>query len=314
MKFIYFGSSVFSKIILENIFYAGFRPCLVVTKPDAPQGRGLKVCPTEISKLADNHNIKTLKPENLFDSHFLKKVSGAKLELMVVADYGKIMPSALLSLPRILPLGIHPSLLPRYRGAAPIERSLMAGEKITGITIFKIIKKVDAGPVALQKTIKVKPKDNYFSLRMKLASLGAEAFLETINKIKENRLHLAPQGDTKTAAAPKLTKKEGQIIWEKPAEEINNLIKATLNWPTAYTYYQGKVIKITEAESLPEPEKEDKKASTIIKIEKDGIYVAAGKGALKITRLKPEGKKEMPGWDFACGHKMKKGESFNRNR
>ncbi len=307
-KFIYFGSSTFSKIVLENIIRAGYRPSLIITKPDTPKGRGLKMHPTEVSKFAQKNKIKAIKPQKLNEKELQDKLSGAETDYIVVADYGKIIPFFLLSLPKKLPLGIHPSLLPSYRGAAPIERSLMAGEKITGATIFKLNQSIDSGEIVLQNTLAVAPNDNYFTLQTKLAVLGAKSFIQSLKKIQVKQYKLVPQDENKATLAPKLTKKEGRINWNSPAEKIKNLIRATLNWPTAYTYYQDKIVKITEATAFFE--KSEKVPSTIIKVDKSGIYVATSTGILKITKLKPAGKKEMSSWAFACGYKIKEDDFF----
>ncbi|MCF7887159.1 MAG: methionyl-tRNA formyltransferase [Candidatus Omnitrophica bacterium] len=307
-KIIYFGSSDFSKKILQTLIEAKIKPLLVITKPDAPKGRGLKLYPTQVAKLSEDNNIKVIKPDNLEDTNFLDKISKINPNYLVVADYGKIIPNSLLSIPIILSLGIHPSLLPLYRGPAPIERTLINGEKITGVTIFKLDKSIDTGPIALQKKIEVDTNDNYFTLSKKIAVLGTEALIEVLYQIKDNLLNLKSQDIKKATFAPKLSKQDGRINWKNNAEKIKNLIRATLNWPTAYTYYNNKILKITEAESLEDTNKQ--KPATITKIDKSGIYVAAGSRILKIKKVKPEGKKEMSAWSFVCGHRVKEGDFF----
>ncbi|MCF7894291.1 MAG: methionyl-tRNA formyltransferase, partial [Candidatus Omnitrophica bacterium] len=252
--------------------------------------------------------IEVTKPSNLKTIKFLDKISKINPNYLVVADYGKIIPNSLLSIPKILPLGVHPSLLPFYRGPAPIERTLIDNRKITGATIFKLDKGIDTGPIVLQKKIKIESNDTYFSLSKKLATLGTEALIETLYQLKDNPPKLEKQDRNKATFAPKLSKQDGKINWENNAEKIKNLIRATLNWPTAYTYYRNKILKITEAESLED--KNEQKPSTIIKIDKSGIYVATSFGILKIKKVKPEGKKEMPAWSFVCGHKIQEGDRF----
>lgn len=308
-KIVYFGSSKFSKKILQILLDAKIKPLLAITKPDAPKGRGLKLCQTEVAELAKSNNIQVLKPKSLKQITVLDKISKVNPNYLVVADYGKIIPNSLLSIPKILPLGIHPSLLPLYRGPAPIERTLINGNKISGVTIFKLDKGVDTGQIVLQKKIKIDENDNYFTLSEKFAIWGAEALIESLYQIKENHSQLKPQQEQKVTFAPKLSKQEGKINWEDSAQEINNLIRATLDWPTAYTYYQNKILKITEVENLKGKTKEI--PGTITKIDKSGIYVATGSGMLKIKKLKPEGKKEMPSWSFVCGHKIKESDRFD---
>lgn len=308
MRFIYFGSSTFSRIVLETIFSAGFSPYLVITKPDAPQGRGLKVYPTQVSEFCKKHKIKELKPESLREKSFSDALTNAKPDFIVVADYGKIFPPFLLLVAQKMPLGVHPSLLPLYRGAAPIEQSLIKGEKVTGVTIFKLNQKVDSGPIILQKKLRVDPKDNYLTLQQKLACAGGKALVETFAKAKNNQIKLLPQNNKKATFAPKLTKKQGHINWQKKAKQIENLIRATLEWPTAYAFFQDKILKITDAEAVSLERKEA--PSTVIQIDKNALYVATASGALKINKVKPAGKNEMSAWAFACGHKIKKGDTL----
>ncbi|MCF7876814.1 MAG: methionyl-tRNA formyltransferase [Candidatus Omnitrophica bacterium] len=310
-KIIYFGSSNFSKIVLETLLEAKVRPLLVVTKPDAPKGRGLKLYQTQLAETAQNNNIELIKPDNLKKANFLDKISALNPDYLVVADYGKIIPTLLLSMPKTLPLGIHPSLLPLYRGPAPIERTLLEGRQLTGVTIFKLDKGIDTGPILLQKKIKVDANDTYFTLLKKLAVQGAETLIESLYQTKDAPANLKPQDDKKATFAPKLTKQTGKINWNNSAAEIKNLIRATLNWPAAYTYYKNKVLKITEADTAQDKNNLNYKQPAIIsKINKDGICVTTGSGILKIRKLKPEGKKEMPAWSFVCGHRVKEGDRF----
>lgn len=309
MKFLYFGSSTFSKIVLENIFSHGLSPSLVITKPDAPKGRGLKIYSTEVSNFAKKQNLNLLKPKNLKTKETLEKILHIKADYLIVADYGNLIPSVLLSAPKKMPLGVHPSLLPLYRGPAPIDRTLMAGEKITGVTIFKLNQKIDAGDIILQKKTKISDKEDCFTLQKKLANLGAQALIESLDKINKGSLSLIKQNEKNVTFANKLAKKDGKIDWSQPAKKIQNLIKATLGWPGAYTFYQNKTIKIIKSEALPE--ETNAPPAQIVAIDKKGIYVSTGEGTLKITHLKPEGKKEMSTWAFVCGYKIKETESFD---
>lgn len=307
-KIIYFGSSNFSKKILQALIEAKIKPVLVITKPDAPKGRGLKLYQTQVAKLSQDNKIKVIKPDNLGETKFLDEISKIKPNYLVVADYGKIIPNKLLLVPKILPLGIHPSLLPLYRGPAPIERTLINGEITTGVTIFKLDKGIDTGPMILQKKIKINSNDTYFTLSKKLANLGTEALIEVLYQIKDNFSNMEKQDEKKATFAPKLSKQDGKINWENSAEKIKNLIRATLNWPTAYTYYNNKILKITEAENLEDKNKQN--PATITKVDKNGICVATSSGVLKIKKIKPEGKNEMSAWSFVCGHKIKEGDKF----
>ncbi|UCG35524.1 MAG: methionyl-tRNA formyltransferase [Candidatus Omnitrophota bacterium] len=307
-RFVYFGSSHFSCTVLKTLFEEGLIPTLVVSQPDRPRGRGLKVLPTEVSSFSSENGISLIKPASLKDEKIYEKIKSIEPQFFAVADYGKILPAKILKIPSVFPLGIHPALLPRYRGAAPIDRTLMAGEKETGVTIFKINEEVDAGEIIIQESLPIIESDDVFTLMQKLAKKGALLLIEVIKKIERNDYTLSPQDETKVSLAPKLRKEDGKIIWEKDAVTIRNLIRATLGWPSAYTYYKERLVKILEAEVINEDSGQS--PSTIIKTDKEGIYVATTKGVLKIKKLRPEGKAQMDANSFVCGYRVEVGEKF----
>ncbi|MBP7088246.1 MAG: methionyl-tRNA formyltransferase [Candidatus Omnitrophica bacterium] len=307
-RFIYFGSSQFSKTVLEGLCNLGLIPLLVVTKPDRPKGRGLMVHPTETSDFATKKKIPLIKPEHLVNKDCLEAIRQNKADLFIIVDYGKIIPSSLLSLPRILPLSLHPSLLPRYRGPAPIEYAIKNGDSDTGVTIFKVVKGIDTGDIILQKKIKIDYQDNFYSLSHKLAFEGTSLLNEAILKIKNNDYILIAQNEDQATLTHKFNKEDGRINWELSAFQIRNLVRALVSWPSAYTYYKNILIKILEAEVIDR--KDSDLAGTVASIDKEGISVATTKGVLKIKRLKPQGKKEMSAWDFVSGYRLKVGEHF----
>ncbi len=312
MKFIYFGSSWFSQIILRELYAQGYVPALIVSKPDKPKGRGLKLLPTEVSQFAQDKNIHLIKPVSLNGSDVGRTLSKERADFFIVADYGEIIPKNLLVIPKIFPLCFHPSLLPRYRGPAPIEAVLMNGEKKSGVTVFKMNQKVDAGDIISQKELTVGYEDDFFSLSQRLARKGALLLIETVDRIKAKDYFLTPQDENLATLTYKLNKESGRILWSNKAQDIRNLIRATVDWPSAYTYYRGATVKILVADIV------DREASflpgTIIDIDKEGIQVAAGKGALKIKKLKPQGKSEMSAWSFVCGYRVKAGELFSSDK
>lgn len=308
MKFVYFGSGKFSRIVLENLYLKDVIPALVVTSPDKPKGWGLKFTATEVSSFAREKKIPFLQPVSLNDSRLLPALDIQGGDFFVAADYGKIIPLPLISLPRKMFLGVHPSLLPFYRGAAPISRAIMKGEKITGLTIFKINDKVDAGEIILQKEINIDEYDDVFSLTVRLGNLGAAALVEAAENILSGRYDLLSQDEQRCSFAPKFKKEDGRINWSLSAEALRNLIRAILDWPGAYTYYKGKTIKILEAQAVAADAPGE--PASIIKIDKQGIYIAAGRGILKITKVKPQDKKEMSAYAFVCGYRVQAGDKF----
>jgi len=308
MKIVYFGSSQFSSKVLEGIVREGIKPVLVVTVPDKPQGRGLKVLPNPVKELSLRLHLEVESISNLNDSDFLGRLKALSCDLFLVVSYGRILSASLLSIPNKLPLALHPSLLPRYRGPAPIQWVLIKGEKETGISIFKVIPKVDSGPIILQKRMSIENKDDYFSLSEKLANLSIPAVCEAIEQIESNTYKLIPQDESKVSYAPKLKKEDGRINWSSSAVTINNLIKGLKGWPGTYTFYRGIRVKILEAE--PNSTETNSSPGFIVDLDKEGIYVATLEGVLKIKKLKPEGKKEMSTNSFICGYRPKVGEQF----
>ncbi|MBU0694106.1 MAG: methionyl-tRNA formyltransferase [Candidatus Omnitrophica bacterium] len=309
MKFIYFGSGQFAYFVLKQLYNQGVKPCLVVSQPDKPKRRGLKILPTEVNLFAKDKNIPLIMPLSLDTQELKEKLQTEGADFFLVADYGRILPHWLLKLPQVMPLGLHPSLLPCYRGPAPISRAIINGENQTGVTIFKINDKVDGGEIILQKNIAIDDKDDIVSLPRKLARLGAFSLIEAIEKIENGNYVLIPQDENLASFTYKLKKEDGKISWKCGARQIRNLIRATLGWPSAYAYYKDKPVQILEAEA--QDVETDQEPSTIVKIDKQGIYAATGRNVLKIKKLKPQGKKEMNAWPFVCGYRVKVGERFS---
>lgn len=312
MRFIYFGSSQFSKVALEELCLKGYVPALIVSKPDKPKGRGLRLSPTRVSQFAKDKKIPFIKPSSLKKEEVKVILSKEQADFFVVADYGEIIPKDLLTLPSGFALCIHPSLLPRYRGSAPIEETLMNGDKKSGVTIFKINEKIDAGDIILQKALTIGYDDDFFSLSDKLAKEGISLLIETIKRIENKDYSLNPQDERLATLTSKLKKEDGRISWESSANDIRNLIRATLGWPSAYTFYQGMMIKILAADIIDQ--ETGNSPGVIVGTDKAGIYVATGKGVLKIKRLKIQGKREMDAWSFVCGRRLKSNESSFSNK
>lgn len=308
MKFIYFGSSKFSKEILSGLWANKLIPSLIITKPDKPKGRGLKLASTEVSLFAQSKHILCVKPQFLEEPSLENLLGKEQADFFIVADYGKIIPASMLSLPKIFAICVHPSFLPFYRGSTPIERAIISGERQTGVTIFKINEKIDAGDIIIQKTISIEDDDNFFSLRYKLSQEGVRLLIEVIAKVKDNSYTLTPQDVNKATLTYKLKKTDGRIIWDNDAVKIHNFIRATLDWPTAYTHYNNLMLKVLATDVVSGMNTDS--PGTVVDIDREGIYVATSKNTLKIKKLKPQGKKEMDAFSFACGHRIKAGDKF----
>lgn len=308
MKFIYFGSAEFSSIVLDTLYQRGFTPVLIVTQPDKPKGRGLKYLPTRVSLFAEEKGIPCVKPASIKTEEINSKLREEEADLFLVADYGRILPASLISLPGMFTIALHPSLLPRYRGCAPVNWAVINGDNRTGVTIFKINEKVDSGGIIFQKEIEIGNDEDVISLTARLAKEGAGLIIENIEKILNKSYSLIIQDEGMASFAPKLKKEDGRINWGVDASRIKNIVRGTLGWPSAYTFYKEKILKILNAEVIREESKEH--PAVIVKIDKEGIYTATGQNILKIKKLKLEGKKEMDAYPFVCGYKVKAGEKF----
>lgn len=312
MKFIYFGTGQYSSKVLEVLYKGGLIPQLVVTQPDRIKGRGLKLLPSPVAIFAQENNLTTIKPESLKDPAALEKLRSFASDLFIVADYGNILTSEVLKIPKLFSLGVHPSLLPKYRGATPLESVLLDGNKETAVTIFKIAQRVDSGEILKQKVIPINDKENIITLSEKLAVSGGELLIEGLKAINDGKYNFIPQDDTQATFTKKLTKADGAIIWSKDALTIYNFVKATLVWPTAFTYYKTTRLTLLEVEVVNR--EISAKPGEIIDIDNSGIVVATAKAAIRILKLKPEGKNAMPAQAFVCGYRVNIKDSLNEGK
>lgn len=270
----------------------------VVTGMDKERGRGQKVEFTPVKKFAIENNIPVLQPEKLKDPSFISEIRSYQPDLIVVVAF-RILPEELFTIPEFGSFNLHASLLPKYRGAAPIQWCLMNGDKKTGVTTFKLEQKVDTGNIYLMKEIDIDDDDDMGSLHDKLSFLGAETVLETVNMIEEGNINLILQNDSESTPAPKITKEMGSINWNNPAFNIHNLVRAFSPAPGAYFFHDNKQIKIFRTQVCAENISPGK-----IKASSDELIVGCGEGSLKILELQLEGKKRMDAESFLRGYKF----------
>ena len=310
MKIIFFGSSKFAVPSLLKLHTSKHSIAAVVTQPDKRKGRGLRLSCTPVKDAARDLKIFIYQPESLNAPAELESLKSLLADIFVVIAYGKILPKSVLDIPRIMPVNLHASLLPRYRGAAPVQRAIINGDVETGVTIIRMNEKMDAGDMLLQKKIPIDKKDTASTLEERLSEEGTKAILECLDKIENGDCTPISQDETKVVLAPKLTKNDGQINWSKPAPDIINLIRGCYPWPGAFTYYKGKLLKIyaagvTQSPTHPLTHSPGEILSTD---KKEGILISTGKDALLIEDLQPEGKRRMNAQEFIAGHKIKTGE------
>jgi len=313
MNIVFFGSAKFSVPSLRALLKTKHKVACVVTQPDREKGRGLHLEGTAVKTAAEELGSKVYQAEQINTNATINFLKDLKPDLFVVIAYGQILSQEALNVPGTFSLNIHASLLPKYRGAAPINWAIINGEKNTGISAIKMVKKMDAGPIILQKIIQISDDDTAITLEEKLSTLAAESLIETLDYVEANNYKLTPQEENKVTLAPKLKKEDGRINWAKSAQEIYNLIRGCISWPGAFTYYRGKLLKIynTKVTQLPSyPVTRD--CGEIINVSKDGIVVTAKEGALVIKELQIEGKRRMRVEEFTSGHKICVGDAFDK--
>jgi methionyl-tRNA formyltransferase len=287
----------------------------VVTTPDEPAGRGYELQPTPVKQAALKISKPVLQPPKLKDEEFLGKIRSFDPDVVLVVAYGKLLPGPVLRLPRQGFINVHFSLLPAYRGAAPIQRALMAGEKQTGVTLFWLDEGMDTGPIFLQKPLDIGEEDDAETLRQKLVPLGLEAVREALDKLEHGEVLRIPQAGP-ASSAPPLKKDEGRIDWSRSAAACANLIRGTCPWPGAFTYIGGgatrRLLKVLKARVLPVlPGADTVEAGAVAGIEKGrGFVVKCGQESLQILQVQPEGKRPMSAWDFWQGARLKIGEKL----
>ncbi|MFQ5579137.1 MAG: methionyl-tRNA formyltransferase [Nitrospiria bacterium] len=279
----------------------------VVTQPDRPKGRGRTLTPPPIKVAALEKAIAVYQPERLRkDSLFAKTLSKLSPDLIIVVAFGQILPEAILQIPRYPCINVHSSLLPKYRGAAPIQWALVQGDVESGVTTMQMDAGMDTGPILLQRSLAIHQNETAEMLSPRLAELGAELLLETVSALKEGRLEAVAQDDTRATMAPLLKKKDGLIRWEESAQAIYNRWRGLRPWPGTMTFF-GQICWKIPALQVGESEGEWGVPGEVLNLSEKGLEVAAGKGYIIIKTLQPEGKRRMTPHAYAVGHHIEKG-------
>lgn len=305
MCIIFFGSGRFAVPSLEALVNAKYTVSLVVTVPDKPKGRRLNLQPTEVKIKADELHLEVFQPQNPNSQEAVEIFKNIPADIYVVIAYGHILKDALLALPALYPLNVHASLLPKYRGAAPIHWAIIQGEKETGVTVLKMNRGIDTGDILLQKKTAIEDTDDAQTLSEKLARLSAVALLESLESIRQNTVQFTKQNEPEASFAPKLEKENGLINWNDCAGRIVNQIRGLCPWPGAYAYHKRKMLKIFKARALNYPETNP---GRILAIGREKIVIGCQDGAVEIFELQPENGKRMTARAFTCGYKIHAGE------
>ncbi len=298
LRIIFAGTPEFSVAPLNALLGSGHRVVAVYTQPDRPAGRGRKLSASPVKDLALRHNIPIHQPKSLKSVEQQAQLAALQADLMVVVAYGLLLPQAVLDTPRLGCINIHASLLPRWRGAAPIQRAILAGDSNTGITIMRMDAGLDTGPMLHTLSCPIEPADTGGSLHDRLVPLGAEALMQALPAIAEGRAQGQPQDDGQASYAHKLRKEEATMDWGLPAVELERQARAFNPWPVAQTLYAGQVMRIWSARAIAGTGPH----GTVLATGRDGIDVACADGLLRIDRLQLPGKRAMNVADFLNAH------------
>lgn len=312
MKIIYMGTPDFAVAPLEAILKAGHEVTAVVTQPDRQKGRGREVQYSPVKECALSYGIPVLQPLKIKEKDAVEELRKYPADIFVVAAFGQLLSEEILNMPRLGCINIHASLLPAYRGAAPIQWCVINGEEKTGVTIMQMAKGMDTGDILLQKEVVLDEKETGGSLFDRLMETGAELIVEVLPKIEAGELTPVVQKEELATYAGKITKDMGNIDFVKSAVTIERLIRGLNPWPSAFTHYKGKILKIWEADVVSEcANAENPVPGTVIAMDKESFTLATGEGALRIRSLQPEGKKRMSCAEFMRGYEVKVGEALH---
>lgn len=308
MKIVFMGTPDFASGALEALIEAGHEITAVYTQPDKPKGRGKEVQMTPVKEVALKYDIPVYQPVRIKNAEEVALLRSIEADIYVVAAFGQILSQEILDIPKYGCVNIHASLLPKYRGAAPIQWAVIDGEEKTGVTIMQMNAGCDTGDILYTKEYVLDAKETGASLFDKLMVLGAEAIVEALPLIEAGKLIPVPQNDAEATHAAKLSKELGKLDFDKPAVVLERLIRGLNSWPSAYTSFRGKQLKIWEAEVV------DAKGTpgTIVAVDKESITIATGEGGLRILSLQLEGKKRMDTKDFLLGYPVAAGEVFGK--
>ena len=314
MRIVFMGTPDFAKESLEALYNANHEIVAVVTNPDRPKGRGMKMIATPVKEFAESKNLQVFQPERIRNNEeIINKIKELVPDVICVVAYGKILPEEILEIPRLGCINVHGSLLPKYRGAAPIQWAVLNGDKTTGITTMYMDKGMDTGDMILQEEVEIGENETTGELWNKLAKLGAKLLVETLEKIEDGTAPRTKQNNSEATIAPMLEKEMAKIDWEsKTAEEIKNLVRGLNPIMGAYSFLNGKKIKFwkVEASDSEANSKNQKPGTVLVSDSKKGLYIQTKKGVLSILEIQGENAKRMPIQDFLRGNKIKENEVF----
>ncbi|MSO46329.1 MAG: methionyl-tRNA formyltransferase [Acidobacteria bacterium] len=308
LRVVFFGTPGFAGPTLEALLRSRHVVAGVVTQPDRPRGRGHRMLDAPAKAMAIAAGVPVLQPQRLKDPAFIEKLMALGSDLGVVAAYGKILTDQVLAIPTHGFVNVHASLLPRYRGAAPVHRAVIAGERGTGVTIMRVVQALDAGPMLADARRPIAPDETSDEVERDLARLGAALLIATLDDLAAGQVPEMPQDDSQATYAPKLQKEEGLIDWRWTAERLHNLIRGLHPWPHAFTFLGTRRFIVRRSRWSAEPSPEA--VGTVVEAAGDRLAVATGSGILEVAEIQAEGKRPMSARDFLAGHPLSRGERF----
>lgn len=311
LKVIFAGTPEFAAVALQALLDSAHQVIAVYTQPDRPAGRGLKLKPSPVKELAIANALAVHQPPSLKNNEAQAEMAAYQTDVLVVAAYGLLLPAAVLQIPKYGCINIHPSLLPRWRGAAPIQRTIFAGDQETGVTIMQMDEGLDTGPMLLQQTFKLTNEETSHTLHDQLAKQGASALIETLNLLADNQLQPVKQDNALATYATKITKEEATIDWNLSAQELSQRIRAFNPWPVAFTTWQNQTLRIWLAKELTQST--NATPGTLINASREGLDIATGKGVLRLLQVQLPGGKTQSIADFYNSQhdKLISGKPFN---
>ena len=309
MNLVFMGTSEFAVPALDKLADGAHRVMAVVTQPDRPQGRGQEMRPSAVKEAAVRRGLHLYQPENVNDYEFLRELRALSPDVIVVVAYGQKLSNDILSLPRWCCVNIHPSLLPRFRGPAPVARAILRGESVGGVCVLKVVEKMDAGPVLGVARVPIAPDATTPEVEAHLAVVGADLLVEVLDDIAAQTAVELPQNEREASYAPKFEKNDGRIDWRKPAARVKDFVRALQPFPGAFTFHNRGRLAVWKVEAVRGP-RTNQKPGTITAIEKDRVRVACGEGEVALVEVQPENKKRMSAAEWINGFQPKGGEAL----
>ena len=322
MVIAFFGTPQFAVPTLEALIASRHQVAIVVTQPDRRRGRGQKVTDAPVKAAARAHDIPVYQPERLRDPDVMARLRADAPDVGVVAAYGKLIPGDLLRLPRMGMLNVHASLLPKYRGAAPVHRAIINGDTETGVTIMQVVEALDAGDMLAKSVRPIGPDETSDEVERALSEAGARLLVDVLDQLEAGAIRAEPQDESRSTYAPRLTKEEGLLDWTLTARQIHNRVRGLYPWPHAYSFLDGErvILLRTEVRQMPDfgrsasvesgSAEPAPQPATIVGTTRNGIEVATSNGVISITELQPEGRRPMSARDFLAGHPVQPGTKF----